>query len=364
MTGTEIDATDARHLARAIELAERGRPTAAPNPVVGCVIVRDARVIGEGWHVRPGGDHAEVAALKAAGDASGATAYVSLEPCCHHGRTPPCTDALIAAGVARVVVAALDPSAKVNGKGAELLRTAGIEVDVAEGEIAAAARRQNQAFRALHLLGRPLVTGKAAVTLDGATADAQGRSQWISSPESRALVHRWRQESAAVAVGIGTALADDPMLTARDVDPPAERQPLRVVFDRQARLPLSSALVTSAAEHPVIVVCEPGAEGKAGLAAAGVELVEAAGLTEALQALGERKVSSLLVEGGAVILGALVADGLLDRLELFVAPALLGEGRRLLAGWASPLADAPRAASLTAEPVGPDILLRAVFREV
>lgn len=364
MTGSDIDPADAVHLARALELAERGRPTATPNPVVGCVIVRDGQVIGEGWHARPGGDHAEVAALNAAGDATGATAYVSLEPCCHHGRTPPCTDALIAAGVARVVVAALDPSAKVNGKGVEALRAAGVRVDLPGGEPEAAARRQNQPFRALHLLGRPLVTGKAAVSLDGATADASGRSQWISSPESRALVHRWRQEAAAVGVGIGTALADDPMLTARDVDPPAERQPLRVVFDRHARLPLTSALVTTAGDIPVVVVCGPGAEGRAALEAAGVEVVQAAGLADALQALGERRVPSLLVEGGAGILGALAAEGLLDRLELFVAPILLGDGRRLIDGWASGLQDAPRAAGLTAESVGPDILLRAVFREV
>jgi diaminohydroxyphosphoribosylaminopyrimidine deaminase/5-amino-6-(5-phosphoribosylamino)uracil reductase len=364
VTGGDIDPVDTGHLSRTLDLAERGRPTAAPNPVVGCVIVRDGEVIGEGWHARPGGDHAEVAALKAAGDAAGATVYVSLEPCCHHGRTPPCTDALIGAGVARVVVATLDPSAKVNGKGAELLRAAGIHVDLAGGELEAAARRQNQPFRALHILGRPLVTGKAAVSLDGATADVGGSSQWISSPESRALVHRWRQQSAAVGVGIGTALADDPMLTARDVDPPSERQPLRVVFDRRARLPLTSALVTTAGEVSVLVVCEPGAEGRAGLEAAGVEVVEASGMAEALQALGDRKATSLLVEGGAGILGSLAAERLLDRLELFVAPILLGDGKRLIDGWASGLADAPRAIALTAENVGPDILLRAVFREV
>jgi diaminohydroxyphosphoribosylaminopyrimidine deaminase/5-amino-6-(5-phosphoribosylamino)uracil reductase len=252
----------------------------------------------------------------------------------------------------------------VNGKGVELLREAGIQVELAGGELEAAAKRQNQPFRALHLLGRPLVTGKAAVSLDGSTADAAGRSQWISSPESRALVHRWRQQSAAVAVGIGTALADDPMLTARDVDPPPQRQPLRVVFDRRARLPLTSALVTTAAQTPVLVICEPDAEGKAGLEAAGVEVVEATGLSEGLARLGERRVTSLLVEGGAGILGSLVAGGLLDRLELFVAPLLLGDGGRLLDGWTSGLGDAPRATSVTAENVGPDILLRAVFREV
>ena len=224
------------HLERAIELAERGRGTTRPNPLVGAVVVVGDEVLAEGWHERPGGEHAEAMALRLAGDARGATAYVGLEPCSHHGRTPPCADALVAAGVARVVIAAVDPSPKVDGKGLERLRAAGVEVEMAAGDVEADARRQNAEFRTFHLLGRPHVTYKAAASLDGRTATAAGESQWISSPESRRLVHEWRACAGAVAVGSGTAVRDRPQLTARDVDPPAERQPLRVVFDRDGRI--------------------------------------------------------------------------------------------------------------------------------
>jgi len=355
--------TDVRYLERCFELAERGRRTAAPNPVVGALLVRDGRVLGEGWHERPGSDHAEVAALRAAGDARGATVFVSLEPCCHHGRTPPCTEALIDAGVARVVVAAVDPSARVDGKGIAALRTAGVEVDLADEELAGLACRQNAAFRTLALLGRPHVTYKAAASLDGRTATASGESQWISSPTSRALVHEWRARSAAVAVGIGTALRDDPALTARDVEPPAERQPLRVVFDRQARLPLESQLVSSAHAHPVLVVCVAEAPGRGLLEEAGVETF-CGSAHELLQELGRRRLSSLLVEGGATLAAALLEDGLIDRLAVFCAPLVLGEGPGLFAGWAADgLERAPRAEAVRAEPVGPDILLTAELRE-
>src|SRR6516165_9123233 len=226
---------DLLHLERCLELAERGARTAAPNPMVGCVIVLDGEVIAEGWHERPGSPHAERMALDAAVDATGATVYVSLEPCAHHGRTPPCADALVDARVARVVVAAGDPDPRTNGAGIARLQDAGIEAEIATGEIERLARLQNAAFRTLVVLGRPHVTYKAAASLDGRTATAGGESRWISSPESRRLVHEWRARSMAVAVGSGTALADDPSLTARDCDPPAERQPLRVVFDRRGR---------------------------------------------------------------------------------------------------------------------------------
>jgi diaminohydroxyphosphoribosylaminopyrimidine deaminase / 5-amino-6-(5-phosphoribosylamino)uracil reductase len=357
-------AADRAHLLRTLDLAERGARTAAPNPVVGAVVVRDGEVLGEGWHERPGGDHAEVAALRAAGDAREATVYVSLEPCCHHGRTPPCTEALIGAGVARVVVAAVDPSARVDGKGIVALRAAGIEVDMADEDVAARARRQNAAFRTLALLGRPHVTYKAAASLDGRTATASGESQWISSPQSRALVHEWRACSAAVAVGIGTALRDDPALTARDLQPPAERQPLRIVFDRQARLPLESQLVSSAHAHPVLVACEADAPGRGLLEEAGVETFTGSA-SQLLQELGRRRLSSLLVEGGATLAAALLADGLIDRLAVFAAPLVLGEGPGLFAGWAADgLERAPQASAMRAEPVGPDILLTAELREV
>ena len=356
---------DRRHLERCLELAERGARTAAPNPLVGCVVVRDGATLGEGWHERPGSDHAEVAALRAAGDARGATAYVSLEPCSHHGRTPPCTDALLDAGVARVVVASDDPSAKASGRGIALLREAGVAVDVAGGDIALRARRQNAAFRTHALLGRPHVTYKAAASLDGRTATSAGESRWISSAESRRLVHELRARSGAVAVGIRTALADDPVLTARDVDPPAPRQPLRVVFDRDARLPVSSRLFQEAGGGPVVVVCLPGAPGRGRLADAGVETLAADSAAEALAELGGRGITSLLVEGGARLAGSLLGASLLDRILLFQAPVLMGDGPGLLASFSPPtLADAPRLANLSVRRVGPDILVEADLRSV
>lgn len=335
---------DEAYLRRCLELAERGRRTAAPNPVVGSVLVRDGAVLAEGWHERPGGEHAEAMALRLAGDARGATAYVSLEPCAHQGRTPPCADALAAAGVVRVVIAALDPTEKVNGRGAARLREAGIEVEVADGGLEAAARRQNAAFRTLHLMGRPHVTYKAAASLDGRTATASGESQWISSPASRRLVHEWRAAAGAVAIGIGTALRDDPDLTARDVSPPPARQPLRVVFSRRRPLPAGSRL--SAGDGPPTLVTPLSPEA-------------------ALFDLARRGISSVLLEGGATLAAAFLEAGLIDRVALFVAPVLLGDGPGVFAGWAAAsLAAAPRAVHLEASAVGGDILLVAELREV
>jgi diaminohydroxyphosphoribosylaminopyrimidine deaminase / 5-amino-6-(5-phosphoribosylamino)uracil reductase len=349
-----IDAADRRHLARCSELAERGRRTASPNPVVGAVIVRDGAVLGEGWHERPGDAHAEVAALRAAGDARGATVYISLEPCSHHGRTPPCADALIAAGVARVVTAMIDPTPKVNGAGAARLRGAGVAVDVAGGEIERAARRQNAWWLTLALLGRPHVTYKAAVSMDGFTASPAG-PRWISSPESRAQVHELRAQMGAVAVGIGTALADDPLLTARDVDPPAERQPLRVVFDREGRLPAGSRLAATAApEAPVLVFTAPGAPP---VTAAHVETVAAASPAEALGELGRRRISALLLEGGATLATAFLDAGLIDRVMLYRAPLELRRG----AGLFTRDVELPGPWSTAAS--GPDILTVTDLRE-
>ncbi|HVS29333.1 MAG TPA: bifunctional diaminohydroxyphosphoribosylaminopyrimidine deaminase/5-amino-6-(5-phosphoribosylamino)uracil reductase RibD, partial [Solirubrobacteraceae bacterium] len=246
--------TDLGHLARAIELAEGGRGSVSPNPMVGAVAVKDGNVVGEGFHTAYGEPHAELEAITAAGDTDlrGATLYVSLEPCCHHGQTPPCTDAIAAAGFARVVVASDDPTEHASGRGLGILRDEGIEVVMADGELAARARLLNQPFRKHARTGKPWVLFKSAMTLDGKVATAAGDSQWISGEPSRARAHRWRAECDAVAVGIGTALADDPQLTARVEG--VHRQPRRVVFDSEARLPLTSKLVRDASEIPLCVV--------------------------------------------------------------------------------------------------------------
>src|SRR5919205_3455696 len=251
MTASE---SDAQHLQRTLELAARARGRTSPNPLVGAVVVKSGRVIGEGFHAAAGEPHAEREALAACTeDPAGSTMYVSLEPCCHDGRTPPCTDAIVAAGIARVVVGSDDPTAKASGRGLGILRDEGIDVQTIDGDIRHAARLLNQPFRKHARTGRPLVIFKSAMTLDGKVATRTGDSQWISGEASRARAHRWRAESDAVAVGIGTALMDDPRLTAR-VEGVA-RQPRRVVFDSEARLPLDSRLVQGAADVPLIVVC-------------------------------------------------------------------------------------------------------------
>ena len=319
-----LTVADRAHLARCLELAEHGRRTVAPNPVVGAVVVRDGTVIGEGWHVRPGGAHAEVAALHDAGDAAGATVYVNLEPCSHYGSNPPCADALIKAGVARVVVSMIDPTDKVNGAGIARLREAGVEVEMAGGEEERRARRANAGWLTLALRGRPHVTYKAAVSADGRTAAAGGGPRWISSAESRAVVHEMRAESGAVMVGSGTAIADDPLLTARDCHPPAEHQPLRVVLDRRGRLPADSQLVrTASPEAPVLVVRAPGA---GGITAPHLEVIECDGPAEALRELGRRRIAWVLLEGGATVATALLDAGLVDRVAVFEAPVELGPG--------------------------------------
>jgi diaminohydroxyphosphoribosylaminopyrimidine deaminase/5-amino-6-(5-phosphoribosylamino)uracil reductase len=354
-----VTGDDERLLERTLELAQRGRRTASPNPVVGCVIVRDGEVLGEGWHVRPGERHAETNALLACRDgAAGATAYVSLEPCSHHGRQPPCADALVDAGIVRVVCAVGDPSQKVGGKGFARLRAAGVEVEVATGELERRARRQNAAFRVHAVDGRPFVLLKLAASLDGRTATASGESRWISSVESRRLVHEWRASMDAVAVGSGTALADDPTLDARDVEGPVERQPLRVVFDRRGRLHRGLAL----ASGRTVRVAPEGASPPP----SGVEALAAETPDEALRALGARGVTSLLVEGGAGLAAGLLRADLVDSVALFVAPVVLGGDARSLLGplGIGALADAPRLLDLRSRPVGPDLLLEAELREL
>jgi diaminohydroxyphosphoribosylaminopyrimidine deaminase / 5-amino-6-(5-phosphoribosylamino)uracil reductase len=370
-----ITERDRLHLRRTLELAEKGRGRVSPNPMVGAVVVRGDAVVGEGHHAELGSPHAEVAAIEdcraRGGDAAGATMYVTLEPCAHHGRQPPCTEAIVAAGISRVVIASDDPSEKASGRGPGVLRDEGIEVQLAEGAEASAARLLNQAFRKHARTGRPLVTLKSALSLDGRTATPEGDSQWISGPDSRALVHRWRAESDAVAIGIGTALADDPLLTARDVD--AARQPARVVFDSAARLPLDSALVRSVDEARLIVVTAPDApaDRRHGLERAGAELVLISGsgadqVEGALAELGRREIASVLLEGGARLAGSFLDAGEVDELRLFIAPVVIGGGgaRPLIEGrGASRIADAERPLATEWEQVGDDLLIRARLRE-
>jgi diaminohydroxyphosphoribosylaminopyrimidine deaminase / 5-amino-6-(5-phosphoribosylamino)uracil reductase len=314
------------YLERALELAERGRGTTSPNPVVGAVVVRDGEVVGEGWHERAGGAHAEIVALeRAGGGARGATLYVTLEPCAHHGRTGPCADAVIAAGVARVVAAVGDPDPRTAGQGFERLRSAGVEVELAGAELEWRARVQNEGFRVSVAEGRPFVTYKAAVTLDGRVTVPGSR--WVTGEESRRRVHELRAASDAVAVGMGTVRADSPRLDAREVG--AERQPRRLAFGR-GPLPAGSQL----------------------------ELRTGA-LADELRALAGEGVQTLFLEGGPTLATAFLRAGLVDKLLLFVAPRLSGSGPRFLGELESPL----ELLHLTSEPVGDDILVTAYLRE-
>jgi diaminohydroxyphosphoribosylaminopyrimidine deaminase/5-amino-6-(5-phosphoribosylamino)uracil reductase len=307
-------------LERALELAERGRGTTHPNPVVGAVVVARGEVVGEGWHEWAGGPHAEVVALEAAGEeARGATLYVTLEPCAHHGRTPPCVDAIIAAGVARVVAGARDPNPKTDGQGLARLRAAGVDVELAEGDLGLRARRQNEAWRTWIAERRPFVTYKAAVTLDGRVTVPGSR--WVTGEESRQRVHELRAASDAVAVGMGTVRADAPRLDARDVG--AERQPRRLAFGR-GPIPEGAAL----------------------------ELV-AGPLGEELERLAGEGVQSLLLEGGPTLATAFLRARLVDKVLLFVAPTISGSGPRWVGELEAPLG----VEGLVPEPVGEDVLL-------
>jgi diaminohydroxyphosphoribosylaminopyrimidine deaminase / 5-amino-6-(5-phosphoribosylamino)uracil reductase len=366
--------TDAPHLARAIELAGRGLGRVSPNPLVGAVLVKDGRVVGEGHHDVYGGAHAEVSAIEAAGetDLRGSTLYVSLEPCCHEGKTPPCTTAIAQAGIARVVIASDDPSEHASGRGLGILRDEGIEVDAAEGELAHRARMLNQPFRKHARTGRPHVCFKSAISLDGKVATESGDSKWISGESSRARAHRWRAECDAVAVGIGTALADDPLLTAR-VEGVA-RQPRRIVFDSLARLPLDSQLVAAAADVPLTVVVSRAAPRAdiGALTGTGADVIVATGENEparvrsALTQLGAQGITSILLEGGPHLAGAFLDAEEIDELCLFVAPIVLGgrSARDAIEGEGRErIAEAVRATSLQCESIDDDLLISARLTE-
>jgi diaminohydroxyphosphoribosylaminopyrimidine deaminase/5-amino-6-(5-phosphoribosylamino)uracil reductase len=320
---------DERLMRRAVELARRGEGRVEPNPMVGAVVASPTGdVIAEGWHEHFGGPHAEAVALARAGFAArGATLYVTLEPCCHHGKTPPCTTAILAAGIARVVVAAGDPFPAVAGGGLATLEAAGIPVEV--GLLETEARRLTAPFRTLVTEGHPWVIAKWAASLDGRLAAPAGGDRWISSPESLALVHELRGRVDGVLVGVGTALADDPHLTAR---PEGPRRATRIVLDGRARLPLESRLVRSARDWPLLLAVGPEADAGriAALESAGCEIWRGAEsepherLMEFLYELGRRRFTNLLVEGGAAVLRSLFARGLVDEIHAFTAAKILG----------------------------------------
>ncbi|MDH2917011.1 MAG: bifunctional diaminohydroxyphosphoribosylaminopyrimidine deaminase/5-amino-6-(5-phosphoribosylamino)uracil reductase RibD [Gallionella sp.] len=328
-------AVDSQWMARALQLAELGFYTTSPNPRVGCVLVKNKKNIGEGWHVRAGEPHAEVLALRAAGDkARGATAYVTLEPCGHYGRTPPCADALIAAGVTRVVIAMQDPNPLVAGRGIAKLKSAGIAV--ACGLMEATARELNIGFVSRMTRGTPWVRSKIAASLDGRTALANGQSKWITGEAARQDVQQWRARSCALMTGIGTVLADDPQLNVRGVDVAAAvRQPLRVVLDSELRISPDAKILQGG--NVLIYTAFADAEKQSALRGRGAELsvVQRAedelDLTTVLRDLAQRGINEVLVEAGKTLNGALLKAGLVDELVLYLAPQLLGDAARGLA---------------------------------
>ncbi len=343
MTSGPFSEFDRAAMARAVALAGKGLTTTHPNPRVGCVIARGERIVGEGWHERAGEPHAEIHALRAAGpEAAGATVYVTLEPCSHHGRTPPCADALIAAHVARVVFAVADPNPRVNGRGAQILRNAGIQV--ASGLLEREAAELNPGFLKRMRTGRPWVRLKLAMSLDGRTALANGASQWITGEAAREDVQHWRARSCAILTGIGTMLSDDPRLDVRLPEPPSgpRPKPLRVVLDSRLRTP-PDARIFSTGGAVLILTSEPatGRDGDVDLkrrrlmehAAVEVMAADASGrprLSDVLDRLGRQEVNELWVEAGATLAGAFLQQSLADELLLYVAPKLLGPQARPL----------------------------------
>ncbi len=351
---------DTVYMARAIQLAKRGRFTTDPNPRVGCVLVRDDVVIGEGWHVEAGLGHAEVEALKNVQDAQGATAYVTLEPCSHHGRTPPCCDALIKAGVSRVVAAMQDPNPQVSGRGLEKLKAAGIQVTC--GVLAEDARALNRGFIKRMTENRPFVRSKLAMSLDGRTAFVSGESKWITSAEARADVHKLRAECSAILTGINTVLADDPALNARvDWD---VVQPVRVVLDSGLNMPVT-AQMASVPGRSLILTCSRDEYKRDALQDAGFEVYRLADknarldLHEVMNFLAGQQINELLVEAGPILNGALLAEGLVDEWVVYMAPCILGdEGRGLfIVPGLQSMADKKNLKLCDVRQIGPDLKL-------
>jgi len=356
-----IDRLDDEYYMRlALELAAKARGQTGVNPVVGCVIVKDGRIVGLGSHLRRGEAHAEIHALKMAGEeARGATVYVTLEPCSHYGRTPPCADRLIEAGVGRVVAAATDPNPKVSGTGLAKLRAAGIET--VSGVLEAESRKLNEAFEKYIRTGLPFVTLKAGATLDGRLAAGSGDSRWVTGEESRAAVHTLRHWHDAIMIGAGTALKDDPSLTTRT--PVPGLHPVRIVVDSQLRLPLHLKLFTDG-QAPTIVLAAVDADSgrRRALEAAGAEVISCAAqggrvdLRDAMRKLGEREIGSVLLEGGGRLNGAMLQGGLVDKIAVFFAPKIVGSGGIPLFDWpiAERMAEAVELTRIVIEQYGDD----------
>ncbi|MFM9045741.1 MAG: bifunctional diaminohydroxyphosphoribosylaminopyrimidine deaminase/5-amino-6-(5-phosphoribosylamino)uracil reductase RibD [Solirubrobacterales bacterium] len=359
---------DQPHLDRAMQLALNGRGQVSPNPIVGAVVVKDDQVIGEGWHREYGGPHAERLAIEDAessgNDVTGSTVYVSLEPCGHHGQQPPCAELLRDRGVAEVVVGCDDNSEKTAGVGPALLGDAGIEVRFATDAQAAQARSLVQDFRKFSATGRPLITLKMATSLDDRVAGPGGEPIHLSSPETDLLVHEWRAASDGVAVGAGTVRADDPRLTARGVD--AAKQPRRILFGGSDSIEPESAVLEDLGEAPVLLITRPGelAGSPPDPTGLGVEVIEVEGVDgpsrfgSALDALGERGIRSILLEGGPRLAGSALEAGCVDRLEVFVAPRLLGEGPSMVE-----LGQAIDLQEISVSRSGADVRLSSVLRE-
>ena len=357
---------DVRFMRRALELALLRKGLTHPNPTVGCVIVKDGKIVGEGYHEKAGMPHAEVVALQKAGErAKGATLYVTLEPCSHHGRTPPCTDAIIRAGLKKVVIATLDPNPLVSGRGVARLREAGIEVVL--GVLEEEAKRINEDFFTYITQRRPYVTLKWAQSIDGTMGTKTGDSKWISSEESRAFAHRLRAEASAVLVGINTALRDDPELTVRAFE--WERQPLRIVLDPQLRISEGLKLVKDGKAQTLVVTAKEDRDKIDRLQELGVKVIIATSedgrlnLGEVLRELYFLDVMHLLVEGGAYTLTSFIKEGLFDRIWVFLAPVLLGDGKRIGDLDINYVREAKRLRLRDLKRFGEDVALEYVFQQ-